>query len=127
MNKIVQIKIFNDLLDQFFDFLESNFQDFKSDIVLTRSTAEFVRKSNPRLVVEQFMSYVGPYKYEIFNCNELFFLDFEKNLYNITSDNVLSGMKLKNMWISSEITELQKANIWMYFQKLLKAGEKIIM
>ena len=69
MNKIVQIKIFNDILDQFFEFLETNFPFFKSDIMLTRSTAEFIRRSNPRLVVEQFMSLVGPYNQQIFECD----------------------------------------------------------
>ena len=61
MSKIVQIKIFNDVLDQFLEYLESNFPMFKSDLVLTRSTVEFVRKSNPRLAVEQYISYVGTY------------------------------------------------------------------
>ena len=51
MSKIVQIKIFNDILDQFLDYLENNFLMFKSDIILTRSTVDFIRRSNPRLVI----------------------------------------------------------------------------
>lgn len=127
MNKIMQIKIFNDILDQFFDFLESNFVDFKSDLVLTRSTAEFIRNSNPRLVVEQFMGCVSPYKQQIFNCDEDFFINFEKNLANgLTNENLLMGLKIKKMWTSTDITDSQKAYIWLYFQKLIKAGEKVI-
>lgn len=128
MNKIVQIKIFNDILDQFFEYLENNFPYFKSDIILTKSATVFIRNSNPRLVVEQFMSLVSPYQQQIFDCNENFFLDFENNLTKsgLTVDNVLAGMKIKNMWLSEEITDRQKAYIWLYFQKLLKAGEKVI-
>ncbi len=128
MNRIVQIKIFNDVLDQLFDFLANNFPEFKSDVVLVKSTTEFIRRSNPRLVVEQFMSYVLPYKYEVFNCNEHFFLNFEKNLNSsdLNKDNLLSGMRIRNMWMSSDITDLQKAHIWMFFQKLIRIGEKII-
>jgi hypothetical protein len=128
MNKIVQIKIFNDILDQFFDYLEINFPDFRSDLILTRSTAEFIRRSNPRLVVEQFMSTVIPYQKEIFECNEKFFLNFEKNLSSsdLTSENILVGLKIKTMWLSSDTSETKKAYIWLYFQKLLKAGEKVI-
>lgn len=128
MNKIIQIKIFNDVLDQFFDFLELNFIYFKSDIILTRSATEFIRNSNPRLVVEQFMDMVTPYRNQIFDCNEDFFLNFETNMSNqkLSHENVLSGMKIKNMWVSSEINTQQKAYIWMYFQKLIKAGEKVI-
>jgi hypothetical protein len=128
MNRIVQIKIFNDLLDQMFDFLESNFPFFKSDIILTRSTTEFIRNSNPRLVVEQFMEMVGPYRRQIFDCNEDFFLNFESNISKqvLSHDNLLAGIKIKNMWISSETSHNQKAYIWLYFQKLIKAGEKVI-
>jgi len=125
MNRIVQIKIFNDILDQLLSFLETNFPLFKSDVMLARSTTEFIRNSNPRLVVEQFMAIVVPYKKQIFSCNEQFFLDFERNL-NMSSENVLSGVKLRNMWVTTEITDTHKAYIWMYFQKLIRAGEKVM-
>lgn len=127
MNKIVQIKIFNDILEQFFDYLETNFPFFKSDIVLTRSTSELVRRSNPRLLVEQFMTAVMPYQKHIYNCDEEFFLGFEKNLNNtLTSDNIMFAMKIKNMWLSPETTQVQKAYIWGYFQKMLVAGQKVM-
>ena len=128
MSKIVQIKIFNDILDQFLGFLESNFLIFKSDIILTKSTIDFVRRSNPRLVVEQYMSYVGPYETYIFGCDEDFFLNFDTNLKQIglTSDDILFGSKIRNIWLSSDITDNQKAYIWLYFQKLLRAGKKIM-
>lgn len=127
MSKIVQIKIFNDLVDQFLDYLEVTFPFFRSDVILTRSTVEFVRRSNPRLVVEQFMSYVGPYENYIFNCDEDFFINFDINLKQIglTADNILFGSKIRNIWLSSDITDKQKAYIWMYFQKLLRAGNKL--
>jgi len=129
MNKIVQIKIFNDIIDQFFDYLENNFPYFKSDIILTRSTTEFIRNSNPRLVVEQFMNMVNPYKRQIFDCNEDFFLHFETNISSqqLTHENLLAGMKIKNMWLSPDTTTQQKAYIWMFFQKLIRAGEKVIV
>lgn len=127
MNKIIQIKIFNDILDQFFNYLETNFPLFKSDLVLSKTTVNFVRNNNPRLIVEQFMYYISPYKKEIYNCNENFFLNFEKNLVKseLNTDNILLGMKIKNMWQSQNITDMQKANIWLFFQKLIKAGELI--
>lgn len=124
---ILQVKLFNDLLDQLFEFLEVNFSDFKSDLILTRSAVQFIRRSNPRLVVEQFLKYVKPYSKQIFECNEDFFLDFDnlKSSYDLSSDNILLGMRIKNIWLSNEITDRHKAYIWLYFQKLLKAGEKV--
>lgn len=126
MNKIVQIKIFNDILDQFFDYLEQNFPFYKSDLILTRSAVDFIRKSNPRLVAEQFVRYVSPYKKQIGECNESFFLNYESNLQNHMNDsNILMGMKIKNMWLAPDTTDHQKAYIWLYIGRLLKAGELI--
>lgn len=129
MSKIVQIKIFNDVLDQFLDYLETNFQDFRSDIILSRSTVEFIRRSNPRLVVEQYINCIYPFKKHIFDCNEDFFLNFDNlNLEDIgfTKDNLVLVSKVKNIWVSSNINDKQKAYIWLYFQKLIQAGEKVI-
>lgn len=129
MNKIVQIKVFNSLLDQFFEFLETSFPYFRSDVILTRSTISFVRNSNPRLVVEEFFNYTSPYKHKIFNCDEAFFLNFEKNIKGVdfSNDNLLFGSKMKSVWLSSDTTDLHKARIWLFFQKLITAAEKVII
>ena len=129
MSKIVQIKIFNDILDQFLDYLEINFVNFRSDIILSRSTVEFIRRSNPRLVVEQYINRVQQFKKYIFNCNEDFFLNFDNlNLKKIgfTKDDLVLISKVKNIWVSSDINQNQKAYIWLYLQKLINAGEKVI-
>lgn len=130
MSKIVQIKIFNDILDQFFDYLETNFVFFKSDLILSKTAVEFIRKSNPRLVVEQYIGYVEPYKKYIFNCDEDFFLNFDNlNLTNIgfSKDDLVLITKIRSIWVSSNINDNHKAHIWLYLQKLTRAGEKVIM
>lgn len=125
MSLIIHIKVFNDILDQFFDYLETEFLEFKSDIVLTRTGVEFIRKNNPRLVVEQFVSMIEPFKQYIFNCDEDFFLNFNLLDGGISNENSLLCMKVKKIWMSENITDTQKAHIWLYFHKLIKAGEKI--
>lgn len=128
MNKIVPVKVFNDILDQFFDYLEENFPLFRSDIILTRSTTEFIRRSNPRLVVSQFMQIIGPYKRQIYNCDEDFFLNFQKTLTetSLNTQDIVYGLRIKKMWCSSKTTDVQKAHIWLYFQKLVKEGENLL-
>lgn len=129
MSKIVQIKIFNDLLDQFLDYLETNFIDFKSDIILSRSTVEFIRRSNPRLVVEQYVNRVESYKKYIFDCDEDFFLNFDNINFDklgFTQNDMILISKIRNIWVSPNITDNQKAYIWLYLQKLLRAGEKVM-
>lgn len=130
--KIIQIKIFNDLLDQFIEFLWNNFIYIKSDLILAKNTISFIRNSNPRLVVEKFMKNVYPYNKQIFECDERFFINFENNMLDedkkkLTNDDFLMGMKFKNVWCSNDTSDTQKAHIWMYFQKLIKAGEKVVM
>jgi hypothetical protein len=125
MNKILQIKNFNGILDNFFDFLEESFSNFKSDMILARSTAEFVRKSNPRLVVEQLMEHISPYRKQIIECDEDFFLNLDIKRVGISNDNILFGMKLKQIWQTSRLTDIQKATVFYYFQQLLKAGDQV--
>lgn len=130
MNKIVQIKIFNDILDQFFIFLEKSFVDCRSDLILTKNAIEFIRKNNPRLVVEEFMNYIKPYEIQIFNCDEDFFLNFEPVIPDSlkNKENLLLGSRLKNIWLSlGPKDDLKKASVFYYFQKLIKAGDKCMI
>jgi hypothetical protein len=127
-NIITHVNTFNELLSQFITFLENNINCCKSDLILVETTINILKQSNPRLVVLQFMDSIGPYKQEIINCNESFFLDFENNLQKdvLTQDNLLQGMKLKKMW-TSDIDEKCKARIFVYFHKLIKIGEKCMV
>jgi len=126
MSIIIHIKVFNDILDQFFDYLENEFIEFKSDIILTRSGVQFVKQGNPRLVVEQFMNMVNPFRNQIQNCDEDFFLNYQLNSNVISNENSMLCMKIKKIWMSDSINDIQKANIWLNFQKLIKAGDKIL-
>ena len=124
MSKIAQIKKFNDILDQLFNYLEDTFPFYKSDIILTKNSIHFIRKSNPRLVVEQFLEYVQPYSEQIFSCDEDFFMNFEQNM-SLDQENMLYGLKLKSLWIQNtniSQTLYQKARIFDYFQKLLNSS-----
>lgn len=126
MSKIAQIKKFNDILDQLFNYLEDTFPFYKSDIILTKNSIHFIRKSNPRLVVEQFLQYVQPYSEQIFSCDEDFFMNFEQNM-SLDQENMLYGLKLKSLWLENGNTDTnkslrEKAYIFDYFHKLLKAA-----
>lgn len=112
-NNIINIHIFNDLLDQLFEFLEESFTNYKSDIKLSKNTINMLRKSNYRLVIIQFKQYIEPYSQQINDCNEQFFIDLNNN------NNLINSMKIKNIWLSKTTTKKQKAIIFYYFQQLL--------
>lgn len=127
MSKLVHIKRFNDILDQLFNYLEDTFPFYKSDIILTKNSIHFIRRSNPRLVVEQFLQYVRPYSEEIFNCDEDFFMNFEQNM-SLDQANMLYGLKLKSLWIQNKDpkkTLYEQAHIFNYFQKLLNSADLV--
>ena len=124
MSQLVNIKLFNNLIDQFLDFLETDFKEFKSDIILAKNTISILRTSNPRIFINMFMSSIEPYKKYIIECDEDFFLKFEDNL-DIEEDNIIPGCKIREIWKSADTTELQKAKIWNYLNKLIKIGEKV--
>jgi hypothetical protein len=123
---IINVKVFNNLLTDFLNFLESNFPMYSSDIKLSKSMVDIIKLNNPRLVVEQFMKNISPYKTQILDCNESFFLDFEKTI-KISSNNLIHGLKIKNVWTDPNTTKHQKAYIWLYFQKLIKSGERALV
>ena len=125
-NKIVQTNIFNTILNEFLDFLyyEKTFDMFTSDINLIKSGIEIIRFGNERMIVEELMSYTKLYKDQILNCDEDFFINYEKNLVEVTDD--LLFKKVRDIWVSKNITDILKAKIWWYIQRLYKVGEKII-
>lgn len=128
MNKIIQVKIFNGLLDNFFDFLETISIDLQSDIILTRTTISFIRKSNPRLVVQQFMEYSCNYRREIQNCNESFFLNYQHtDNFNVNTEYVNGNLILKLKTIWQTLDKRQKATVFYYLNKLLNAGDKCLI
>ncbi len=128
MNKVMQLTVFNKILDNLFEYLEENFPKHKSDIVLNRSAIELVRKGNPRLVAEQFMKSVLPFKKQILECDEKFFLNYEENLKDVVQNNSteMLSAKIRQMWLNSTTTDNQKAHIWLYFHKLIKIGEELL-
>lgn len=127
MDKLTSIKIFTNILYEFLDYLHEKYPEFSSDIYLTKTSVTMLVSNNPRLVVEQFMSYILPYSKQIVNCEEEFFLNFD-NLINqdTPSNNIMFAMKIKKIWSDKQTTETDKARIWVFFKKLLKVGKRVI-
>lgn len=124
MTSTLYIKAFNDLLDQFYEYLSTKFPDISSDILIAKTFTDFLKRGSPKEVSRQFIKHVSPYSKQILDCNESFFLDFKDNIKG--SDEILVyGPKLREVWMSNSITDFEKAEIWMFFHKLLNLGNKI--
>ena len=120
---------FNNVLLKFLDRTIKWYPDLK-DMRTIRTGTETLKKYNPRLVLDQFMGYIGRYYIEIFNKKEEFFTELS-NLHedpNISSlDNsdqqqsvMLKMGVFKDIW--SEMPEDRKQYIWKMFRALLKVG-----
>ncbi len=125
MDKLYKIKVFNDTIDKMFDYLSETFPLYKSDVSLSKSSIQLIRRGNPRLVIQQFVEFIEPYSDKLKNCDEKFFMNFD-NYTNIPKEHMMYGLKLKGIWKSSNISNSQKAMIWLYFNKLYKLGKDII-
>lgn len=115
---------FNNQIDNFLDDLitvcpeEKEFKMLKNGISL-------VRKSNPRIILVQFVEMIFPYKEQILLRNEEFFIvkDFHEDFTNVSSDYIsMITNKLKKIW-ESGITNSDKEKIWEYFQSLITLAE----
>ena len=123
MSNFIYIKAFNDLLDQFYEYLSNKFPVIAPDILVAKTFTDFVRRGSPKEVIRQFMEHTRPYTTQIMDCDEGFFLDYEKNLRIENGQDILMyAPKLKKVWISPETSDMEKAQIWLYFHKLIQLG-----
>lgn len=119
---------FNNVLLMFVGKIAKWYPDLK-DVKNIRTGVETLKKYNPRLVLDEFMCYIGPYYFQIFNKKEQFFTDL-KNLQDDPNLGVLEDegkqsvmMKMgvfKDVW--GGMPEDRKKYVWKMFGALLKVG-----
>jgi hypothetical protein len=115
---------FNNQMDNFLDDLiivcpnETEFSMLKNAIML-------VKKTNPRIIINQFNEMIIPYKEQLLLRNESFFIvkDFHDDFTSVSSDYISKVTnKLKSIW-ESGLTNDDKVKIWDYFQSLISLAE----
>lgn len=122
---------FNNVLLKFFEQLLKWYPDV-SDLKLLYRGMETLKKYNPRMVLDQFMYFAGPYYVQIFNKEESFFLDLN-NIMNdpnvaqvIESEGESQDSFMQRMVIFKELfstmTDDRKKYVWKMFGALLKVG-----
>ena len=115
MSESIKITAFNNILRELVYFLSLKFPsnnsiknyEFKLNVAITGS---------PSFVRDMFKTYVLPYKDQINNCNEKFFLKEFGNLFG--KDNEF--IDFNNIWVHPDNDKLCKARIFQYFIKLIK-------
>jgi hypothetical protein len=118
-------KILLQQIDNFINELCTIFPE-NGEIQLFGQKYNLISSANSNIVLEYFVKFIYPYKTEIMNCNESFFLNGggQEEL----KDN--SGLKfrdnIRNLWIK-EMCDENKEIIWKYFKIFIVLSEKYIV
>ena len=119
-----QLTAFNSQLINFIQYLETKFPD-NVQIKSYGTSIELLKKVNPRKLVEGFYEFVYPYKKEIMDSNESFFMnkDYTEDVGG-DSDSMLEAIQLKEIWNTA--SDDVHSQIFRYFQLLCLLTEKCI-
>lgn len=111
---MTSVSAFNDMLEQFLTELMGTFPE-ETSIKKYHAGFDVLRKSNPKKVVEGFMTAIGPVAQKIMNKDE-----------SILDDNleILNELSIKKHW-DGGISDNTKGAIWQYLQTLYMLGTTI--
>jgi hypothetical protein len=130
MSQMSLLSAFNNILDQFLQDLVLTFPELK-DLRTIQTLVAMLRRVNPRMALDNFLSVAGRYHQKILARDSTFF----ENLDNWKTDpyfqsEFASGQTevfqrlvvFKDVWV--DLTESNRETIWTYFRQLLIIGSK---
>jgi hypothetical protein len=117
MSNVSYIKIFNQIVDEFFNELIEMFPD-ETKIKVHYNLFQTMCKTNAKKPCNDFMIGSIPYLEKIAMKDENFFLSQDK-------PSLLSSMNIEKLW-GSGISENTKNAIWNYIKSFFVIGIKII-
>jgi hypothetical protein len=82
---------------------------------------DMLKKTNPRLLKDNFLSFVTPYKEKIMADDEKFFLSF--NQYTEEKSAIAQILSLKEIW-QNDFSQQNKDNIKNYMKVLIYLAER---
>lgn len=94
------------------------------DIKMAKTSIDTMKRMNPKVIFTTFYQFVYPFRDQILNRHEEFFLnmDFSK-IAGGEAGNMMTVMNLKKYWGS--MSDQTKDCMWQYFGVLIKLCEKI--
>lgn len=94
------------------------------DIKMAKTSIDTMKKMNPKVIYNTFSQYVYPFKDQILNRNEDFFLNMDFSKINgVEATNMMTVMNLKKYW--GTMSDQTKECMWQYFGVLIKLCDKI--
>lgn len=126
MNHDKTIKTFCTVLDDFLNDLYKSYPD--TSLFLLKESSKAMMLASPRLVVENFMACIAPYKDRLLKKDESFFINggLVDNLSSTEYGFLISEInKISEIWNKPDTPDKTKESIWKYFHILIALGSKI--
>ena len=129
MSQYRYTKLFNKKLNEFLDNLEDRFPKEK-DITVLKSAVEIASATRPEYVVQVYKNFVDPYRKQIENEDEEYFMTEDLGHIINNTDNASEAIKkidyIKKLLASKQVSKEDKDCIWVSLKLLNKLLDKII-
>ena len=119
---------FNKTISQFIDNMIETYSDdayYKKELEIFKMKFEVLRKTNPQKCLENFLVKLYPYKQQIMDENEDFFLRKDYSTDTNNEENLMKALKLKELCEKEMSPEIKK-NIFTYFKVLIILSERCV-
>lgn len=128
MSKVTTLTRFNNTVDCLIDSLierYSHHEYFAKELRIIKEKFTILRKTNPAKVVEGVLVKVYPYKKQIMEEDDSFFL--QKNYDDDTKNegNLVKVLKIKELW-DTDMDENTKKTLFNYFKVFIILSEKYV-
>ena len=125
---ITNLTKFNKTISQFIDNLIETYSDntyYEKELGIFKIKFELLRKTNPQKCLENFLIKIYPYKKQIMNEEETFFMNKDYSNDTNQDENLIKALKIKELCENTMSSEIKKS-IFTYFQVLIVLSERCV-
>ena len=119
---------FNNTIEQLIDALSERYADnayFNRELGIAKEKFLLLRRTNPRKVIEGVLIFVYPYKKQIMDDDEEFFLNKNYENDTKTEGHLVHALKIKEIW-ETDMDDNTKTTIFTFFKVLIILAEKYV-
>ena len=128
MSQFSTLTRFNNTIDCLIDSLidrYSHHEYFGKELRLTKDKFELLRKTNPAKIVEGVLVKVYPYKKQIMDEDDEFFIQKSYDGDTKNENNLVKVLRIKELW-DTDMDDNTKQTLFNYFKVLIVLAEKYV-
>jgi hypothetical protein len=128
MSQVSTLTRFNNTIDCLIDSLidrYSHHEYFGKELRMTKEKFSLLRKTNPAKIVEGVLVKVYPYKKQIMDEDDEFFVQKSYDSDTKNEGNLVKVLKIKELW-DTDMDENTKKTLFNYFKVLIVLAEKYV-